>query len=149
MHSAKLVGIIILLTNVSVSVSLYSSLDVHVVPCYEPFKANNGNLCYPCSRGFYFVSDCTKDREQAKCAKCVDNQYQPNCTLAQKCAPCTHVCPPKQVMVKDCHFTSNAVCQCEEGRYFEPEMGKPDEGVCKLHTLCDIGSGLLAKGLKI
>ncbi|XP_053404264.1 tumor necrosis factor receptor superfamily member 5-like, partial [Mercenaria mercenaria] len=117
------------------------------LPCDEKYQAENGNLCYPCSEGFYKVSDCVVNGEQARCRPCRNGEYQPSCDNSTKCDHCKLFCiDARQVKVKNCTATSDIECLCKAGFYWKPSTWKPDEGYCDSHSKCGAGEGLVEKG---
>ncbi|XP_053389137.1 tumor necrosis factor receptor superfamily member 1B-like [Mercenaria mercenaria] len=126
------------------------------LPCDQTYEARNGHLCYPCSPGYFQVSDCVVDGEQARCRRCGNGEYQPYCDNSIKCASCTLFCLPGQVIVKQCNATNNKECQCKAGFFWKPDAAKPDEaepgavkpdeGHCKSHSKCGPGEGMVEIG---
>ncbi|XP_053404265.1 uncharacterized protein LOC123555880 [Mercenaria mercenaria] len=124
--------------------------------CDQTYEARNGHLCYPCSPGYFKVSDCVVNYEQARCMRCGNGKYQPYCDNSKKCASCRPFCPPGQVIVKHCNATSNKECQCEAGSFWKHDAPKPDEtkpgavnpdeGHCKPHSKCRPGEGMFETG---
>ncbi|XP_060604261.1 tumor necrosis factor receptor superfamily member 5-like [Ruditapes philippinarum] len=112
------------------------------VPCGETYLAKNGHRCYPCSAGYYKVSDCVKDGEQSRCKPCGYGEYLPTCDNSTQCNPCDLFCHGGQVQIKACTPTSNLKCQCKGGYYWKPD---PDR-ICLRHRKCNPGEGLKTKG---
>ncbi|XP_045200298.2 uncharacterized protein LOC123554303 isoform X2 [Mercenaria mercenaria] len=118
------------------------------IPCDQKYQAENGNLCYPCGEGYYRVSDCVVNGEQARCRPCRNGEYQPFCDNSTKCDHCKLFCKDhtRQVKVKNCTVTSDIECQCKAGFYWKPHTEIPDEGHCAQHSKCRAGEGLIENG---
>ncbi|XP_053404270.1 uncharacterized protein LOC123554275 [Mercenaria mercenaria] len=116
------------------------------LPCDQTYEAKNGHQCYPCSPGYFKVSDCVVNGEQARCRRCGHEEYQPYCDTSIKCARCRLFCPNGQVPVKHCNATSNKECKCKAGSFWKPDAAKPDEGHCKPHSKCGPGEGRAETG---
>lgn len=116
------------------------------VPCGETYKTPDGNHCTPCSPGYSKLSDCLNDKEQDRCAKCPDGEYQPKCDNSHKCKKCRLHCSPGEIQVQACSAISDIKCQCEDGKFEVPEAGKPNETTCTPHSDCRPGEGLVKKG---
>ncbi|XP_053404263.1 uncharacterized protein LOC128558572 [Mercenaria mercenaria] len=127
--------------------SFLTFLFAITLPCDEKYQAENGSLCYPCGEGFYKVSDCVVNGEQARCRPCRNGEYQPFCDNSTKCDHCRLFCnDQRKVKVKNCSATSDIECQCKAGFYWTPGTGKHDEGYCASHSKCTAGEGLVEKG---
>jgi hypothetical protein len=113
------------------------------VPCNETYLAKNGHQCYPCSAGYYKVSDCVIDGEQSRCKPCGYGKYLPKCDNSTQCNPCDLFCHGGQIQIKACTPTSNLQCQCKGGYYWKPD---PDR-ICTKHRKCNPGEGLKTKGM--
>ena len=119
------------------------------LPCDETYQAHNGRMCYPCSPGYYKVSDCVIDGEQPRCRPCSQGTFMPNCDNAIRCEFCRQFCPDKrQTVVKNCTTTSDLECQCKSGFYWRPNPNNPRHGECMAHQNCKIGEGLETIGMK-
>ncbi|XP_060581933.1 uncharacterized protein LOC132738445 [Ruditapes philippinarum] len=112
------------------------------VPCGETYLAKNGHRCYPCSAGYYIVSDCVIDGEQSRCRPCGYGEYLPTCDNSTQCNLCDLFCHGGHVEIKPCTKTSNLKCQCLDGYYWKPAHHR----ICTKHRKCNPGEGLKTKG---
>ncbi|XP_060580324.1 tumor necrosis factor receptor superfamily member 6-like, partial [Ruditapes philippinarum] len=111
------------------------------VPCNEKYLAKNGHRCYPCSAGYYKVSDCVIDGEQSRCRPCGKGEYLPTCDNSIQCNVCDLFCHGGQVNIKPCTSTSNLKCQCKDGYYWKTDPHR----FCTRHRKCVSGEGLKTK----
>ncbi|XP_067280959.1 tumor necrosis factor receptor superfamily member 11B-like [Pseudorasbora parva] len=94
-------------------------------------------LCDRCPPGTRLGAHCTRSR-QTECVPCAAGlftefwNYIPDCLLCDACSD-------HQRVVHRCNGTTNTVCECEAGFYW-------DQHFCKRHTRCKAGHGVKAAG---
>ncbi|KAH3778473.1 hypothetical protein DPMN_179932 [Dreissena polymorpha] len=113
------------------------------------YTADSGLTCYLCPPGMFFVKDCSQDYETAVCSPCPNGHYKAIYGKADKCQPCSSVCPntnyespadQPEIITANCTSTTDIKCECKPGFWREGVF----HGMCRRSKLCEEGHGVKA-----
>ncbi|XP_047015919.1 tumor necrosis factor receptor superfamily member 6B [Ictalurus punctatus] len=93
--------------------------------------------CDRCPPGSHLQKHCT-DTQRTVCRPCDAGFYTEFSNYIYDCLPCDW-CSSDQTEAKKCTSSSNRVCQCKEGFYWNSHF-------CQQHTVCQKGYGVKVKG---
>ncbi|XP_058498081.1 tumor necrosis factor receptor superfamily member 1A [Solea solea] len=103
---------------------------------YPQATEQPSDKCYiKCPAGYHKVGDCNNQAAKMyRCRKCDNNSYTALENSHDRCLLCQRQCEHLEVEIQACNFTSNRVCDCQEGYYNE---GTEDFKNCLSCTLGD------------
>ncbi|KAF4081601.1 hypothetical protein AMELA_G00163330 [Ameiurus melas] len=121
---------------------LYSSIAPSVIAENETTyqrKLPSGKIvtCERCLPGFRLQKHCT-DTQRTVCRPCDAGFYTEFSNYIFDCLPCDW-CSSDQTVAQECTRSSNRVCECKEGFYWNSHF-------CQQHTVCQKGYGVKVKG---
>ncbi|KAH3778492.1 uncharacterized protein LOC127845056 [Dreissena polymorpha] len=125
-----------------------------IVNCVNGLPANTyrtekGLICYLCPPGKFFVRDCSLDYETAICSPCPNGYYIAISSVAERCQPCSSVCPntnyespddQPEIITVNCTSATDIQCECKPGFWRESGFN----GMCRRAKLCEEGRGVKA-----
>ncbi|XP_077314171.1 tumor necrosis factor receptor superfamily member 14-like [Lithobates pipiens] len=110
-----------------------------------PGEYEINDLCCPmCHIGTVVKTHCTSASSSNVCIPCVKGTYMDHPNGVTKCRKCTECDTGGGLLeIKECSYTSNAVCDCKPG-YYCSEKGSCD--LCQPHSICKAGQYIKVHG---
>lgn len=95
--------------------------------------------CTHCPPGTHMSKHCTAT-EDTVCSPCPEDHFTQFWNYLPKCLYCSTFCVENQYIKKECSTTSNRVCQCKEGYFWQADF-------CIKHMECPYGYGVQQNGI--
>ncbi|XP_073459110.1 tumor necrosis factor receptor superfamily member 14 isoform X1 [Aquarana catesbeiana] len=126
--------------------TVYLVISTSLAAECPPGEYKINDLCCPmCHIGTVVKTHCTSTSSSNVCIPCVKGTYMDHPNGVTKCLKCTECDTGGGLLeIKECTYTSNAVCDCKPGYYCSGEKGACD--LCQPHSICDIGQYIKVQG---
>ncbi|XP_040181860.1 tumor necrosis factor receptor superfamily member 14 isoform X2 [Rana temporaria] len=127
-------------------VTVYLVISTSLATDCPPGEYKNNDLCCPmCHIGTVVKSHCTSTSSSNVCIPCVKGTYMDHPNGVNKCLKCTDCDTGGGLLeIKECTYTSNAVCDCKPGYYCSGQKDSCD--LCQPHRICNVGQYIKVQG---